>query len=76
MPVTFIKRTSKNHVSSLDLRMPGNADICPFTLEAAGGCDVRNSNVGEELCVFMPEPCYFQERGRMRKLTACDDGIR
>jgi hypothetical protein len=75
MPVKFIKRMSKNDVHSLDLRMPGNADVCPFTLEAAEGCKVRNSNVGDELCVFMLESCYFQERGRMRKLTAYDTGI-
>jgi len=75
MPVKFIKRKSKNDVPH-DLRMPGNADICPFTVETVEGCDIRISNDGEELCVFMLEGCYFQERGRMRNLTACDDGIR
>jgi len=76
MTVKFIKRTSKNNASSPDLKMPGNANMCPFTLEAAGGCRDRNSNGIEELCVFMIESCYFEERGRMRKLTAGDHGIR
>ena len=76
MTVKFIKRMSKNDVHFPDSRMPGNANMCPFTLETAGGCRGRNSNGIEELCIFMLESCYFEERGRMRKLTACDDGIR
>jgi len=57
----------KGDVLSPALKRRGNEDICPFTLEPADDCNVKNSTAGEALCFFMLETCYFQKRGKLRK---------
>jgi len=67
MPEKLLKRKSNSDVLSAVLKTHCTEDTCPFTLELAEGCKIRNFIEGEELCFFMLETCYFHKQAKIRR---------
>jgi hypothetical protein len=63
------ERNSKGGLFAFEVNMCGNENICPYTLESADYCKMRNSIVHNEMCFFMLEPCYFPTRDTLK--AAC-----
>ena len=66
MQTGSIENNLKGDLRFSDFNTYCDKNICPFTLDRVGDCAVKNSFFNKQLCFFMLEPCYFQNRSDLK----------